>query len=100
MQEGIRAAEFPFSQTDDSRSENASGYGGFELTDDDLLGRHRSVISEMVSKAGRKLLSGDFNLTRISFPIRCMSKDSAISVMATNISSYPFYMGRAADLSD
>ena len=49
MQEGIRAAEFPFSQTDDSRSENASGYGGFELTDDDLLGRHRSVISEMVS---------------------------------------------------
>ena len=36
-------------RTDDYRVPEASGWGGFELRDDELLGKHRSVITEMVS---------------------------------------------------
>jgi len=39
----------PFTQTDDFRAPHASSNGGFELTDEVLLGKHRSVISEMIS---------------------------------------------------
>ena len=40
----------PFSErTGDFRAGLASDSGGFELRDEVLLGKHRSVISEMVS---------------------------------------------------
>lgn len=49
---------------------------------------------------GRKLLSGDFDLTRVSFPIRCMTHDTALVVMAQNFSTIPFYYTRASKLDD
>ena len=38
----------PFDRTDDYRMAHASYNGGFELRDPELLGKHRSVITEMI----------------------------------------------------
>jgi hypothetical protein len=48
-------------------------YGGFECRDKELMTRIRSVGADLVKAAGKKILSGDFNLTTISFPIRACS---------------------------
>ncbi len=47
--EHIDASLLPFSQTDDYRAPHASNNGGFELTDEQLLEKHRSVISAMIA---------------------------------------------------
>ena len=45
----------PFTErTGDFRAGLASNFGGFELRDQVLLGKHRSVISEMVSVSEKK----------------------------------------------
>ena len=41
----------------------------------------------------------EFNLTRISFPIRCMSHESSLKIIANNFSTLPFYLGKAAQLA-
>ena len=45
-------------------------------------------------------MNGEFNLTRISFPIRCMTHRTALVVIADNFSTMPFYYNRAAAVSD
>ena len=57
---------------DDYRDENAGYYGGFQLTDPELTSRLRGAAKELILMAGKKILNGEFNLTRISFPIKCM----------------------------
>ena len=49
---------------------------------------------------GRKILSGDFNLTRISFPIRCMAPQSMLMTMCGFATTMPVYFNRAAKTSD
>ena len=49
VQKKIDEVDLPFQQTDNYRVEWASNNGGFELTDDELLLKHRSVISEMIA---------------------------------------------------
>ena len=39
-------------------------------------------------------------MTRISFPIRCMSPESSLISFARNFSTLPFYLGKAAKLAD
>jgi len=70
-----KASNFTYfkDRKDDFRAETASSAGGFELRDADLTYLLRSAGTELIGMVGRKILSGDFNLTRISFPIRCMS---------------------------
>jgi hypothetical protein len=42
------------SKKDDVRAEHASGYGGFELYDQEKLAKIRSALGVLVSKAGQK----------------------------------------------
>ena len=44
-------------RTDDYRVPEASGWGGFELNDDELLSKHRSVITEKVSVSATLFLN-------------------------------------------
>lgn len=50
--------------------------------------------------AGRKILNGEFDLTRISFPIRCMANETALFVIAKHFSTLPAYFAKAAQLAD
>ena len=49
---------------------------------------------------GRKILSGDFNLTKISFPIKCMAPQSMLMCMIGFGTTLPVYMNRAAVTED
>ena len=42
-------------------------------------------------------MSGDFNLTRISFPIRCMQAQSSLMQCTAFASTLPIYMNKAAN---
>ncbi len=57
---------------DDKRAIDAGYYGGFDLKDSELTSRLRSAGKEILKSVGKKILSGKFNLTTISFPIKCM----------------------------
>jgi len=48
---------------------------------------------------GKKILSGKFNLTTISFPIKCMSPHSILEIVATIVGVHPIFLNAAA-LSD
>lgn len=50
--------------------------------------------------AGRKILNGDFNLTRISFPIKCMSPQSMLITYADMCCTMPVYFQKAAKSND
>ena len=45
-------------------------------------------------------MNGDFNLTRISFPIKCMCPQSMLMRMTGFASTLPIFMRRAAETDD
>jgi hypothetical protein len=96
-----RARKFrPFPYKDDFRDPDAGYYGGFQLLDSELTGRMRSAGKEILKNVGKKILSGKFNLTTISFPIKCMCPKSMLEVMATISGVNPLYLGAAAFAKD
>lgn len=49
---------------------------------------------------GKKILSGKFNLTTISFPIKCMCPQSILEVIATIQQVNPIFLNAAALTND
>mmetsp|Transcript_19441 Transcript_19441/g.14108 ORF Transcript_19441/g.14108 Transcript_19441/m.14108 type:complete len:171 (+) Transcript_19441:1528-2040(+) len=60
----------------------------------------RSAGKEILKEAGKKILSGKFNLTTISFPIKCMCPKSMLEVQSTIAGVFIFYLHAAAQVSD
>ena len=60
----------------------------------------RSVAKEMIKIAGKKLVSGQFNLTTISFPIRANIPKTTLECVLYSTCYYPFYMNRASSITD
>lgn len=60
------------SRNDDYRDADAYKKGGFALKDKETLAKYRSAAKYMIATVGKQLLTGHFNLTTVSFPIRCM----------------------------
>lgn len=87
-------------RTDDYKCPNASYYGGFQLLDKNLQSKLRSSAYELIKSAGKQILSGSFNLTKISFPIKCMYHMSMLEIMATMASCYGIYWNKAAETAD
>lgn len=85
---------------DDYRDKDAGYYGGFQLLDSELCSRLRSAGKEILKTVGKKILTGSFNLTTISFPIKCMCAKSTLEVMATIAGVNPLYMNAAALSAD
>jgi hypothetical protein len=56
----------------------------------------RSAGKEILKNVGKKILSGKFNLTTISFPIKCMCPLSMLEVIATIAGVNPLFMNAAA----
>lgn len=90
----------PSEKNDDVRAAHASTYGGFELYNEDKKTQIRSALGILLKKAGQKILSGDFNLTRISFPIQCMNHKSALETMTMLHSTMPVYLNYANSITD
>ncbi len=56
----------------------------------------RSVGKEMVKIIGRRILSGEFNLTKISFPIRACHPRTALYNSVAACTIFPYFMNQAA----
>ncbi|CEM02035.1 unnamed protein product [Vitrella brassicaformis CCMP3155] len=70
--------------------------GGLLLADRDTFVLVRSVAKEVLKWIGRQILSGNFNLTRISFPIRCSKPGSSLQTTTLACTYVPLYLRRAA----
>ena len=52
--------------------------GGRLCEDSKQVDKIRSIGKEMIKIIGKKIISGDFNLTKIPFPIKAMVPKSAL----------------------
>jgi len=61
-----------------------------------LTSRLRSAGKEILKSVGRQLLNGQFNLTTISFPIKCMCPLSILHAVGSIASVQSYYLNAAA----
>lgn len=67
-----------FPNDDDVRNEEGNVKGGRTCTNSQLVSLSRSVGKEIIMQIGKQILTGKFNLTKISFPIKIMIPRSAL----------------------
>ncbi|CAG9326920.1 KES1_7 [Blepharisma stoltei] len=90
----------PLPYSDDYRASNAYTSGGFALLDQQTVTKLRSVGKEIIREMGKKILSGNLNLTQISFPIRCMQGNTALHNTLKTALMNPLYLTKAAYIND
>ena len=76
---------------DDYRVEGSNKSGGLSLLDQVVVSKIRSVATEILKQLGKKLLSGNFNLTQVSFPIRCMQAMTALHTTLNTFQMIPLH---------
>ncbi|CAD8174672.1 unnamed protein product [Paramecium octaurelia] len=94
------AAFQPIQSKDDSRCDQASKDGGKKFEDKKQIKCMRSVGTYVIQQIGRKILSGDMNLTKISFPIKAMIAKSALEKNLQSTIFFPLYINRAVQTLD
>jgi hypothetical protein len=55
----------------------------------------RSTGWELIKQIGKKIISGDFNLTTISIPIKVMIPMTILQTIAESLFNYPMYFNLA-----
>ncbi|CAD8085669.1 unnamed protein product [Paramecium sonneborni] len=85
---------------DEYRVSIAHKSGGTACQDKKIIELARSVGKNMIKQVGQKLLSGNFNLTQVSFPIRAMIPKSALEKTFMQTILFPLYMNKAASIQD
>ena len=101
--EEIIALSLQFKPSDkkgEHRCSTAAPGGGFQLLDAEATSRMRSAVTEFIKNLGKKIYSGDFNLTRTSFPIKCMTSRSQLELQSWQHSCMPIYLNYAASIDD
>jgi Oxysterol-binding protein len=83
---------------EDYRVQGAYKSGGLALLDSTTVSKIRSVGTEILKQLGKKILSGKFNLTQISFPIRCMQASTALHNSLNTFQMIPLYLTKAVTL--
>ncbi|CAD8212846.1 unnamed protein product [Paramecium pentaurelia] len=83
---------------DEYRVSQAHKKGGTACQDEKMIELARSVGKNMIKQVGQKLLSGNFNLTTVSFPIKAMIPKSALEKTFMQTILFPLYMNKAASL--
>lgn len=66
---------------EDARCENSYKSGGQVCPDPETVKNIRSIGKDLIKEIGRKIISGSFNLTTISFPIKSMIPKSALETI-------------------
>ena len=84
-------------RNDDYRSPLAYEDGGITCDDKKQIEKLRSVGKEMVKLIGRKILSGELNLTKISFPIKACAPKTALKNSIECCAVFPHYLNLAAN---
>jgi hypothetical protein len=55
----------------------------------------RGVGWDLIKQVGKKIISGDFNLTTIGMPIKVMIPLTILQTVAISIFNYPYYLNIA-----
>ena len=78
----------------------ANALGGLPLVDEKVLTTLRGIAKEYLKALFGRIMSGNFNLTTISFPIKCMKPVSLLETFGTGNCMGSLYLNKAAQLSD
>ena len=86
----------PSEYKDNYRVPEAGPKGGLPLSDPKAQEQLRAVGKELIKSIGKKVLQGNFNLTTVSFPIRCMMANTSLHNTMKSVSLGPIFFTRAA----
>jgi hypothetical protein len=79
---------------------NNAKHGGIDLNDKEATSLLRSTGWDLVKQIGKKIISGDFNLTTVSVPIKVMIPLTILQTIANSLFNYPIYLNLAAHNPD
>lgn len=65
-----------------------------------ILTKYRGALKDLIKQVGRMLLSGNFELYKVSFPISCMSSKSILCAVSKVSVHAPSYLNAAALATD
>jgi uncharacterized membrane protein len=80
--------------------ENTHKDGGFALTDKNIISKYRSAGKDLIKQVGKQIITGKFNLTTVSLPIRVMDHKSVVELVASIGCVAPIYLNAAALAKD
>ena len=96
-----RAKMLPYSiYKDEYRVPPSDDIGGLPLVDQKVLETLRNVAREYLKQFFGRIFRGNFNLTTISFPIKCMRPLSVLETFAHGGAMNPLYLNKAALCTD
>ena len=75
--------------------ESSAKKGGIECMDKEAVKTLRGVGWDLIKQVGKKIISGDFNLTTISMPIKVMMPFTILQTIAQSIFQFPYYLNIA-----
>ncbi|EGR27990.1 oxysterol binding, putative [Ichthyophthirius multifiliis] len=90
----------PIQANDECRADCSYKEGGKECKDKKIKQCLRNIGKEIIKQIGNKIISGSFNLTQISFPIRAMIPQSALEKALYATCLFPIYINLAAQTND
>ena len=71
-------------------------YGGFDFSSEKTLGILRGMGWDLIKQIGQKLISGDFNLTTVTIPIKVMVPISILQHICNGHFNFPLYLNLAS----
>ena len=74
--------------------------GGFDFASEKTLGIIRGIGWDLIKQIGRKIISGDFNLTTVTIPIKVMVPISILQHVCNGHFNFPLYLNLASNLTD
>lgn len=85
--------QFPITDFNDIyRPNEANKKGGIDFHNEEITSMIRSAGTDIIKQVGKKILSGDFNLTTISFPIKVMIPYTMLQACGRSAFQLPYYM--------
>lgn len=75
-------------------------YGGMDFSDSKTTSIIRSTGWELIKEIGRKIISGDFNLTTVTIPIKVTVPISILQHICNSHINFPLYLNLAALTND
>jgi len=85
---------------DEYRPNYAAKSGGIDFANKELTSLIRNTGVDLIKQIGKKIISGDFNLTTISFPIKVMLPRTILQEIAKSYFQFPIYMNLASQTPD
>ena len=75
--------------------------GGFDFASEKTLGILRGIGWDLIKQIGKKIISGDFNLTTVTIiPIKVMVPISILQHVCNGHFNFPLYLNLASNLTD